>query len=157
MNTGIIASRYARALLLLTEESGRGEQVASQIRSMLCDPRQPAELEDDIRSLVSLLERNGRLEYLRFVFRSFLDQYYRSAGILEAQLITAVEAPGLVEKLCALIEERTGRKVLIDTKVDPDIIGGFIFEVDSRMCDASVRTAIERIRREFIQQNTRLV
>ena len=48
MNTGIIASRYARALLRLVEETGSGEVVVSQARAILDALASSPELRDAI-------------------------------------------------------------------------------------------------------------
>lgn len=158
MNTGVISGRYARALLLLTQETGHGEQVCNQIRSLLAGPdRMPERLEPEIESIISLLARNGREEYLKFVFSSFVGMYYRSINVLSARLVTAVPAPGLGERLSELVCARTGFKIRLETAVDPDIIGGFVFDVDDYRLDASVRSSIEAVRRQFIEKNKRLV
>lgn len=158
MNTGIIAARYANALLLLTQESGRGEQVCNQIRSLLDRPDDvPESLEPDLVKLVTLLKKNNRSEYLKLVFRSFVDRYYESVGIRLAHLTTAVPVPDLEKRLCELVQKRTGYRVIMETSVDPALIGGFVLEIDNYMLDASVRTEIETLRREFIEKNTRLV
>lgn len=158
MNTGIVASRYATALLLLTQESGRGEQVCNQIRSILADPEHmPAALEPDLEKLIILLKENDRLDHLKFVFRSYVGKYYESVNTCLATLVTAVPAPGLGERLRDFVSERLGCKVILDTKVDPSIIGGFVLDVDDYMFDASVKSQIETIRREFIAKNTRIV
>ena len=47
--------------------------------------------------------------------------------------------------------------VIMDSTVDESLEGGFVFEVDGYMLDASVRTQMERIRREFIEKNNRIV
>ena len=158
MNTGAIASRYAGALLLLTQESGRGEQVCAQIRGILADPdSMPAALEPDLEKLIVLLKTNGRLEYLKFVLHSFVDKYLESVNTCQATLVTAVPAPELGERLRSLVSERLGRRIILNTRVDPSIIGGFVLDVDNYMFDASVKSQIETIRREFIAKNTRIV
>lgn len=158
MNTGIISSRYARAFLRLTQESGRGEQVCEQVRSLLRDPESvPADMEPDIAKLIALLRKNGREGYLKFVFSSFVNIYYRSVGTRLAHLTTAVPAPGLGEKLCGMVSGKTGLRILLESTVDPDIVGGFVFEIDDYMLDASVRSSIETIRRELIEKNNRIV
>lgn len=158
MNTGLISSRYAKALLMLTQESGRGEQVCKQIYHLLADPDHvPDQLEPDIQKLVLLLEKNHRLEYLKFIFHSYIDLYYKSAGIVRAKLITAVPAPGLEDKICSLISGSTGCRIVLDTKTDPDIIGGFVLEIDDKLLDASVRRQLEIMHTRFVEKNTRLV
>ena len=158
MNTGIIASRYAGALLLLTQESGRGEQVCAQARALLADPSAPTgPLEKDLEQLVVLLKKNGRLDYLKFVLSSFVDKYCESAGLCLANLVTAVPAPGLDARLSDLIGSLTGLEVMVESSVDPSVMGGFTLEVDNHLFDASVRTELETIRRELIEKNTRIV
>ena len=158
MNTGIIATRYATALLRYTEETGGGERVCAQVRLLLARPgERPDRLEPELERLVRLLVKNGRLEDVRFIFRSFLAMYYRSRGIRVARLTTAVPSAELERKLRTVLENQFGGDVLIESDVNPDLLGGFTLEVDDYMLDASVRRQIETIRRQFVIQNNRIV
>ena len=75
MNTGILSSRYANALLRYTEETGGGERVCAQVRLLLDHPDQdPGPLEPELERFIHLLVKNGRLEDVRIIFRSFLTQ-----------------------------------------------------------------------------------
>lgn len=154
MNTGVISSRYAKALLLLTRESGRGEQVFAQARALLKNPEKvPAPLEEDLRKLVLLVNRNGRGWCMRFILNDFVRLYCESTGTQLVRLVSAVESPGLYDRVSRLL----GDKVYIDTEVDPDLEGGFVLVVGDRMVDASVKGQLERIRRELSAKNQRLV
>ena len=158
MNTGIISSRYATALLRYVEETGGGERVCAQVHRLLDHPEQnPGPLEPELDRFVRLLVSNGRLEDVRFMLRSFLSMYYRSRGVRVARLTTAVAAPGLEQKIRALLEKQLGCEVRVESSVDPDLIGGFTLEVDDHLLDASVRRQVETIRRQFVIQNNRIV
>ena len=158
MNTGIISSRYATALLRYVEETGGGERVCAQVHRLLDHPEQnPGPLEPELDRFVRLLVSNGRLEDVRFMLRSFLSMYYRSRGIRVARLTTAVAAPGLEQKIRSLLEKQLGCEVRVESSVDPDLIGGFTLEVDDHLLDASVRRQVETIRRQFVIQNNRIV
>ena len=158
MNTGIISSRYATALLRYVEETGGGEGVCAQVHRLLDHPEQnPGPLEPELDRFVRLLVSNGRLEDVRFMLRSFLSMYYRSRGVRVARLTTAVAAPGLEKKIRALLEKQLGGEVRVESSVDPDLIGGFTLEVDDHLLDASVRRQVETIRRQFVIQNNRIV
>ena len=154
MNTGVMSTRYARALLLLTQESGRGEEVFSQARALLKDPTKvPDPLEPDLARLVMLLRKNGRERYLRFVLNDFIRLWCKSTGAHMAHLVMAAPDPALPDRIAALI----GGKVYIDTEIDPSIEGGFTVILDDVMLDASVRGQIERIKRQLIERNSRIV
>lgn len=158
MNTGIIATRYARALLKYVTETGHGERVYSQVMGLLSDPdRVPHPFEPELERFVELLIRGHRTELLRESLETFCDLYRRANHIMMAHLTTAVPAPELEARLRELVAGGTDYRVVFDTKVDPSIMGGFIFVVDDRMLDASVSRQLELIRREFIQKNNRIV
>ena len=158
MNTGIISSRYATALLRYTQETGGGERVCAQVRRLLEHPEErPAALEPELERFVRLLVKNGRLGEVRFIFRSFIAMYYRSRGIRVARLVTAVPSPELERKLRTVLEKQFGGDVLIESDVNPDLLGGFTLEVDDYLLDASVRRQIETIRRQFVISNNRIV
>ena len=64
---------------------------------------------------------------------------------------------GLKERLEQLFHNRTGAEIHIQEKINPEIMGGFIFEMDGYMLDASVENQFRRIRRQLIDKNNRIV
>jgi len=159
MNTGVISSRYAKALLKLVDETGGGAKVCAQVRILLEDPDKASSMElcDELQKFVALLVRNGRTSYLKMALTTFLSIYKDSRNIHTAHLTTAVPAPSLEKRLSDMVREKTGGEVELHSKVDPDLIGGFIFEIDDYLVDASVSRKIEEIRRQFIDRNNRIV
>lgn len=158
MNTGIISKRYATALLKFTDETGNGERVFQQVREMLAHPdSEPSRIEPEIGKLVELLVKRGRMEYVRFIFHSFVKMYCESEGIILCHLTMAVPTPGLEEKIRELLEAKTESRVLLEAVVDPSLVGGFALEVDGYMLDASVKRTLDRLRRQFIISNNRTV
>ena len=158
MNTGMIASRYASALLRYTQETGGGERVCAQVRRLLEHPEErPAALEPELERFVRLLVKNGRMGEVRFIFRSFIAMYYRSRGIQVARLTTAVPAKELERKLRNVLEKQLGCEVLLEASVNPDLLGGFTLEIGDYLLDGSVRRQIETIRRQFVISNNRIV
>lgn len=157
MSTGIVSTRYAKALLKFVTETGRGEQVYAQVQAMLETPASvPEPLEEDLRKFIALLVSNGRISYLKFIFNSFSRMYRRAHNIKKANLKTAVPSPELETKLKSLVSEN-GFELVLETEVDPDLIGGFVFQVDDLLMDASVARQIEIIRHQFIEKNNRIV
>ena len=83
--------------------------------------------------------------------------YYDYKGIKAVHLTTSVPAHDLEKKLSRLLEKKFGCKVLLESVVDPSLVGGFVIRVDDYMLDASIRSQIESVRRQFIIQNNRIV
>lgn len=206
MNTGIIATRYATALLKLVEETGSGELVAAQVqviekaldevpdfRRAVDDPAVAAvqkislfetslkdSMAQELHKFLELLIRNGRIGDVRLVLTTFVTEYYRSRHIKRARLVVAdpalldpeptpsdpvpvegslrqAQRPALESRLRELIGKETGCELLLETKVDPSLIGGFVFEVEDMILDASVSRQLDAIRHQFIEKNRRIV
>lgn len=206
MNTGIIATRYATALLKLVEETGSGELVAAQVqviekaldevpdfRRAVDDPAVAevqkislfeAALKDsmaqELHKFLELLIRNGRIGDVRLVLTTFVTEYYRSRHIKRARLVVAdpalldpeptpsdpvpvegplrqAQRPALESRLRDLVEKQTGCRLILKTEVNPSLIGGFVFEVEDTVLDASVSRQLDFIRRQFIEKNRRIV
>ena len=157
MNTGAITKRYARALLLYTQEQGSGDRVFAQVRRMLRDSTVPPRLDPDLERFIALLAQRGRTAYLRRILRCFMDLYAESAGLKNVRLITATPVVGLEDRIRASVEKHSGCRVLIETEVDPALIGGFRVIVNGEMLDASVRHQLYLLHRDFIEKNNRIV
>jgi F-type H+-transporting ATPase subunit delta len=53
-----------------------------------------------------------------------------------------------VKEIGRKIEENTGRKVELTTKVDPDVLGGLVMRVGNVVMDGSIRARLERLRKQ---------
>ena len=158
MNTGIISSRYARALLRLVDETGNGEAVYGQVVQILKNPdSMPPKLEPELSRLVTVLVHNKRLDYVKFVLHRFTVLYNASRGRRLVTLQTAVPAPELQKRIKDLLQERFGGEIVLDAEVDPDIIGGFKLTIDDKLLDASVSHQLDEIRRQLMEKNKRIV
>ena len=107
---------------------------------------------------LALVCSNGRMDMVEDILRNFVDAYRRSMGVRKAHLVTvSTPPPHLLDQLKALVKEKTGDDVLIETEVDPSLIGGFVFDIDDYLMDASVKRQLELIREQFIERNRRII
>ena len=158
MNTGVISTRYARALLQLTTEHGSSDSVYSQIRAMQVNPDSiPSPLQPDLQKFVCLLVEKRREQYLKFIFNSYVSLYLKQNNMKMATLTTVVPNPGLEKKIRDLVKEKTGCGLDLTVKTDPSLIGGFKLVVDDLLLDASVAAQLESLRKQFIDNTSRLV
>jgi F-type H+-transporting ATPase subunit delta len=49
------------------------------------------------------------------------------------------------------VQTDTGRKVALEERVDPDLLGGLVLRVGGIAIDGSLRTRIERLRRTLTE------
>ena len=169
-----VAGRYAAALFDLAKEAGAVGAVESELKSLssLIDAsadlreflKSPVyEREDQFRvasalaeragfsqltaNFLKLLARNGRLFALPVVIKAFLAMAAADRGEVAAEAITA--APMNDEQTRALrheIEAMAGKAVNLETRVDPELLGGLVVKIGSRMIDASLNTKLHRLK-----------
>lgn len=101
-------------------------------------------------SLVDLLIKNGRENYLPSVARVFRDETLKYQGITETFLTTAMPVNDEIrKKISALITSVFKTKVELKETVDEEILGGFILKVNDNFIDASVRNKLRKVRKEL--------
>ncbi|MGH9762835.1 MAG: ATP synthase F1 subunit delta [Blastocatellia bacterium] len=103
-----------------------------------------------VKNLLRLLLQHYRLQQLRLVYDEFRNEMNKRAGILPAKVTTASPvADGDRQVLGARLEQLTGKRVQLDFKIDPEIIGGVVTRLGSVVYDGSVKTRLETIRQNL--------
>jgi len=158
MNTGVISKRYARALLSYAQETSSAEAVYSQIESIFASGGNlPEHLEPALSGILSIMLKNGREECISYALKSYQRLYNQSRGVVVAKVTVAVPDTGIEDKLRGILESKTGKKVIFETIVNPEIIGGFEVELDDLLMDASVASQLDRIRAAYAENNKRII
>lgn len=104
-----------------------------------------------VRNLLGLLLRRGRIKSLAKVAAEFRSLYQRQEGITPATVTTALALEA--DELRAIgqrLERQTGGRIELSTEVDPAILGGLIVRLGDRLIDGSVRGRLERLRARLI-------
>ena len=176
-----IARRYARALLDVAAEGQRIDAVAEQLNAFVAGLEKSPELADVLlnpaytraqrmqvveammqllgtaepvlaNTLRLLVERN-RLTYLPDIARVYRDMADARAGRARGVVTSAAPlAPEALQDLANNLQQLTQRNVVLETRVDPSLLGGVSAQVGSVLYDGSVRTQLEQMRRSLKQQ-----
>ncbi len=169
-----VAGRYATALFELARDGDELDSVANDLDrlTMLLDEsedldralKSPAfSIGDKQRALSAVLEKagikglsarflmlvahNNRLSLVRDMVAAFHALLSAHRGEVSAQVISASPLTGpQQETLAKTLKSTIGQDVKIETFVDPDILGGLIVKIGSRMIDSSLRTRLNNLR-----------
>jgi F-type H+-transporting ATPase subunit delta len=172
--SGSSARRYAEALFQIAERDGAVEAWLQQLDTlgdalggegvtrMLENPAVPAAQREalvgrvvadaapQLRNLVQLLLRRGRIDLAPRVAVEFRRLYNRREGITTA--IVTSHAPLGPDERAALegrLGEMTGGRVRLSYHVDEALIGGVAVRLGDRLIDGSVRGRLERLRTQL--------
>ena len=179
MNESIISVRYSRALfqsaleknildkvnqdMILISEICKIPEAGELLQSPIIVPSKKSEIfhnmfganvEKITLSLIDLLVKNGRENYLPSIARVFINETLKYKGITKSVLTTATILDGKIKKrLIDLITDLFKTKVELEEVTDPEIIGGFILRVDDNYIDASVRNKLKKIKKELTRSS----
>jgi len=100
---------------------------------------------------LAITVKKSREAYLPEIFESFVEQYNEHYKITAATLTAASEVDeGLISKVKSIIMKATGRdKIELHTKVDPNLIGGFVLQFEDKLYDTSVARKLDNLKKTF--------
>lgn len=177
MSDRSISSRYAKVLFDLDGRDGKYEErlkdfdfilnsmkAHPQFEKLLRSPQLPVEekktvlhklfkdsFDQRLMDFLFYLLQKGRLAKLKPIAKSYRHMANEHLGMWEANIITAVPMDAESEKrLVAKLEKEFQKKIHLNKKVDPQIIGGAILVVSNEMVDGSVRGRLKKLKEHLI-------
>ncbi|MBA2345689.1 MAG: ATP synthase F1 subunit delta [Rubrobacter sp.] len=105
-------------------------------------------------NFLKVLSDNGRETILDEVILRYETLVEEHLGRVDVEVTTAVDLSGetlerLRERLGAILD---GREVVLETRVDPDILGGAVFRLGGDMMDGSIRGRLNTLREGMMQR-----
>ncbi|MCD6452129.1 MAG: ATP synthase F1 subunit delta [Acidobacteria bacterium] len=173
------AKEFALALIPLAEERGVGERVVSELLffSKLIQREEklrrflahPEVISDEKRRIVgelakklsfspisiaflNLLIRKRRAHQLPLIAEVYAELLDEKRGVARSKVISARRLTKEErEQLCLLLEEGLGKKVKLEAKIDPSLIGGVMVMVRGLLIDGSLRGQLNRIKEKLLR------
>jgi F-type H+-transporting ATPase subunit delta len=168
-----IARVYAGALFAAAKDKGKLDAIRDQLGQFadaLADNRQlqlfffspyfsSAEKEDGLAKAVSgaepelvnflnLLLEKHRMPVLFRIRRQYDSLWAKENKRLGVTVTSAVELdPDVAQRIGSEIEQQTGNQVELESRVDPDILGGLVVQVGNMVLDTSIRNRLEKLRK----------
>ncbi len=98
-----------------------------------------------------LLVRKGRTALATDIASEFHILLEEQQGISRAHATTAVPLTDAErETLTESLREQTGNQIVLETDVDPAMLGGVIVQIGDRLVDASTRAKLEALRQNLV-------
>lgn len=169
-----VAGRYASALFELADNAKALDQVAqdldtfkrllaesTELTRLIASPvigralqgkallavLDAAGVQGLTRNFIGTVAANGRARELPAMAQAYLAELARRRGETSAVVTSAVPlTPQQLQQLTdALRSVLGGSKISIDAQVNPDILGGLVVKVGSRLFDSSIRSKLQRL------------
>ena len=176
MLTSKVAKRYAQGLLDFTNESGQTATVFSEMKDVVkimkesadlnkffmtpyIDSKKKIEVANEIfkglsvssQNLIKLVIKHGRENQLKNIAQEFINKVEDLSGVQRVTLTTAT--PLSKENLDQIL--RSTNLVNADSNFDlkvnvkHEILGGYVLRVGDQQVDASVKTKLNQVKKDF--------
>ena len=172
-----VSRRYARALFSLALEEGKHERTgeeldvvaqairaSSEARTVVENPGytlaqrhavvdvlvQQLSLSPVTANFLHLLVDRHRLAEIAAIARSYGEMLDEKVGRVRATVTSAKPlSEEEMRRVRDVLSEATRRTIVLDSRTDPKIVGGLVAQVGAKEWDGSIRTQLERLRREL--------
>jgi len=171
MKSREIARRYAEALYELAQEKGIVDEIESAygrvVAALDAIPDATAFLNHPLvprmnklsfidkafpdepkylRNLFHLLVKNGREGYIRLIYDEFRALRGERENIARVEVATARPlSQGDKNRLAKHLAAVLGKRVEIEERVDPDLLGGVRLELDGKVIDGTLRAKLAQL------------
>ena len=175
MRQTILARRYAKALFSLGKEQGKTEEYSAALQAIaslydkgtagvgdaVTNPLYPLEVRQKVMAKIAesieadtiltgflnLLIEKKRAEILPDIAQEMRAMVDKDQNISHGSIVSAVALDqALLGKIQTTLEKLTGNKVILETQVDPSIIGGIIAKVGDLVLDGSIKTQLNGLK-----------
>jgi len=104
-----------------------------------------------VQRFVLLLLDRSRIVLLPAIARAYQAMADDHVGRVRAQVTSAEPLTQVaLDRVRRSLEQRTGKKVVMETAVDPELIGGLVARVGDLVLDGSVRTQLADLRTKLL-------
>lgn len=166
MDNGKISVRYARALFQVAQEQGCEAEVydgltrfahnyllaIAQFNEVLTDPIVAREekvkllemavgepIHGCLKQFIAFVADQKREDKMFLIAMKYMEMYREKHHILSTQVTTATQLPEeTYDKIKAFVKQTFDADAELDVHIDPNLIGGFILDIENSRMDASV-------------------
>lgn len=177
MPDSTVAERYARALVEIGQDDSKVDAYGADLsrfstvltttelmgalshpgfsveerNSVLADVLSLLKLDPMVANFIRVVQEKGRVSILPAIAERYGLLADKLAGRVRALVTTAVALDAATTlQVKASLEAATGKTILIDPVVDPDILGGLVAQVEGRVYDASLKTRLLNLRQTLL-------
>ncbi len=171
-----VAKRYAKGLLDFSNQTQQTQEVYNEMKDLnnllsnskelknffkspILDFRKKQEIAKELfkkysqttQKFIHLVIGRGRENNLQEIAKQYIQITDEKNGIQKVELTTA--QPINQEKLNQILKNnhliKNPKEINLHTKVDPNLIGGYILKVKDKQIDASIKSKLNKIRTNF--------
>jgi F-type H+-transporting ATPase subunit delta len=178
MIAGVVARRYAQALVELGAETSQLDALVEEIGAAAASYEESSELRDALenplfphavkknilmelgktiglsqtaQNAIFLLNDRRRMRALPGIARLMREMNDKKKGLVRAEVVTAAPlSEAYYARLQQQLEKVTGKRIILDKREDPSILAGVITRIGDTLYDGSLRSRLHEIKHALL-------
>jgi len=170
----VVALKYAKGLFVAAKELGKLEEFGKELKELgelleqmpdvltaLQNPIYPPDLKmeilnevlkvvqvsPEVERFLKLLVERRRIQFIKEIVAKYQQLLDEELGIARGEVISAFEMSEEERKeLETALKEYLKREVILETKVDPEIIGGVKVQIGDLVFDGTIKTQLKKFK-----------
>ncbi|MGS0747223.1 ATP synthase F1 subunit delta [Halpernia sp. GG3] len=176
MRTSKVAKRYAQGLLDFSKDSNTTSELFSEMKDLVkilksskelnsffatpvLDSKKKIAISGEIfknfsataKNFISLIIKQGRENSMQQIAQEYVNKVEILEGVQRVSLTSAIQLSS--ENVEAILKStslvNSAQKFDLQTNISPDILGGYILRVGDQQIDASVKSKLTQLKKEF--------
>lgn len=106
----------------------------------------------EVLDFIKFLSQKNREELIYLILKKFIELKDDRLGLAKVDVITPIDlSQQQIEKLRLILEKMLEKKIIISSKEDKSLIGGFVAKIGDLIIDASLKNQLELLKKKFRQ------
>lgn len=171
-----IGKRYAKAIISLAIELGKVDEVYEDfllfqdvcdnsrefvlmlqspligfdVKQKIIDKIFSGKISETTEKYIRLIVRKHREQFLPNVADAYIELYYLHQNWTNAYLVSSHPVPQAdKDKMVEIMETSLNTKIILHESIEKELIGGFKLTVGDKQFDATILTALNKLKRNF--------
>lgn len=137
----------------LAQAANRGSVTDAARQSLMKAVAEAMSLAQPVAKMLVLLATSRKLNLVPELAASYQERLLAHQNVVRAEVKSAAAlSPERTRALEESLSAITGKKVELSVSVDPELLGGVVATIGSTIYDGSVRTQLQRMRQELVEQ-----
>ena len=114
--------------------------------------KKDSEVKIAVENFVKVLVNNNDISKADKIINRFVKVWNREQGVVEAEIVSAKELDNKIVKLLNsyIVKLSGAQKVVVEQKVDKDILGGVVIKYGDKVLDGSLRMRLGELRNKMV-------
>ena len=120
------------------------EEKVKLLKTAIGDPIHPC-----LARFIEFVSEKKRENKILLIALKYQEMYRKEENLLKAEVTTAAEIDDqAVQRIRQFVEQTFNRRVEMHLKTNPELIGGFILDIEHNRMDSSVKGLLEKIKKD---------